>query len=439
MKIILLILAIFFCALSYSQENIIELPLTIKMGIGPFPSTLGGISPYSDDENNPWRTTYLKVTGIPANWINIKVGDIETNIFQTTYQNYLMGNLSNEFYESIQKSWNWKPDTMILSKKPIKCKIAFAYGKDQSGKTQMVVDTNNNFDFSDDEVFTPIEIDPSKNERIDNDSIFIRKAIVVSCEYLSNGKIVMGKVPLFVLHLHMNEQEQFLCSFPQYATAQIDGEEIAVCNGFSNLTYDIPEVVLVNDSIKNGKKAKPDDLISKNEYLKIKNKIYKFKSVDPNRNVLLMEKINVPLNQLYSAQVGFKAIPFEGLNFKSKSPLTLENYKGKYLLIDFWAVWCGPCIEGISRLKAMYDKLDKSKIEFLGVVGESPSETLENMIDKYSITWPQILSDETNGIIKKYEIRGYPTLILINPDGIIVAKNLRRKDLEDKINELMGK
>ncbi|MBN1820940.1 MAG: TlpA family protein disulfide reductase, partial [Prolixibacteraceae bacterium] len=104
---------------------------------------------------------------------------------------------------------------------------------------------------------------------------------------------------------------------------------------------------------------------------------------------------------------------------------------------DFWAVWCGPCIGELPQLKTMYDSLDKSKIEFLGVVGESPSDDLNNLIDNYSITWPQILSDDKNDIIKKYGIQGYPTSLLINPEGIIIAKNLRGKQLENKIKELI--
>ena len=82
-------------------------------------------------------------------------GDIETNTYQTEYQNYLVGNISRKRYESLQKILNWIPDTLNLSKEHLKCKIAFAYGKDASGKTKMVVDANNNLDLSDDVIFTP--------------------------------------------------------------------------------------------------------------------------------------------------------------------------------------------------------------------------------------------------------------------------------------------
>jgi peroxiredoxin len=86
----------------------------------------------------------------------------------------------------------------------------------------------------------------------------------------------------------------------------------------------------------------------------------------------------------------------------------------------------------------MYENLDKSKIDIIGIVAESPSDALEKMIDQYGITWTQILSDETNAIKQKYGIHSYPTTFLIDPEGIIIAKNLRGEALENKINELLA-
>jgi hypothetical protein len=168
--------------LSCSNQTTIELPLSHQNGYGYFNSALGGISPYYEDENNPWEKTYLSVTGVPKNWTEIKYGDIETDIYQSVYQNYLLGNISNERYEELQKSWDWKPDTLKLSKEPLKCKIAFAYGKDSVGVVNMIVDANNNLDFSDDESFIPFNYSP--REKINKDSVALSKAINISFERL---------------------------------------------------------------------------------------------------------------------------------------------------------------------------------------------------------------------------------------------------------------
>ena len=435
-KAILLIVSVFLSALSYAQIRTIELPLTVKDGKGPFKSSLGAISPYSEDKDNPWEKTWLKTTGIPSDWTDVKKGDIETNMYQTVYQHFLLGNITRERYEYLQKSWNWIPDTRNLSKEPLKCKIAFAYGKDPSGETKLVVDANNNRDFSDDVPFVPVEID--LNKKSDLDSISNKNAIVVSFERLSGNKIILQKAPLFIMHT--NNYNTYMCNFPQYASVQLDGEEIAVCSDdYATPSYKSTSIVLINDSIRSGKKANYDSIIVLDEFIKIKGNFYRNKGVNLNKNVLVLEKTNLPQNQLVSTQVGFKTLNFAGKNFKTKANISLDDYKGKYLLIDFWAVWCGPCIQEMPNMKALYDKSDKSKIEILGIVGGSSSDGLIKSIDKNSITWPQILSDETNKITNKYGINSYPTTLLINPEGIIVAKNLRGKELEDKIKELIAR
>jgi len=316
----------------------------------------------------------------------------------------------------------------------MKCKIAFAYGKDPSGQTRIVVDANNNCDFSDDVILMPVKMDYAMLNNLD--SISSKNAIIVQFERLSGNKIIEEKVPLFII----DEDNMYSCTFPQYATATLDGEQIAICSDdFITPSYGSTKIVLLDNRIRSGKKANYESIISPDEYIKIKGNIYKNKGVNLNKNVLVLEKTTLPQNQLVSTQIGFKTLNFEGQNFKTKSNISLDDYKGKYLLIDFWAVWCGPCIEEMPNLKALYDKRDQSKIEILGIVGGSESDALEKAIAKHSITWPQILSDDKNEITNKYGIKSYPTTLLINPEGIIVAKNLRGKDLENKIKELTGK
>ncbi|MDR0836266.1 MAG: TlpA family protein disulfide reductase [Tannerella sp.] len=434
---LLLSACIFGCALSYAQQNTIELPVTLKDGYGPFKTVLGGFSPDSEDENDPWRKTRLNVTGIPEDWTEVKKGGIETNIYQTVYQNYLLGNISQEWYEELQKSWNWIPDTLNLSKQAVKCKIAFAFGKDVKGETKMVVDANNNLDFSDDVIFTPLEPDLN-DDTVNRDSLTMKHAITVTYERLSENKIIQESSPLFIVYA--KSYNIWMCNFPKYATAMLEENEIAVCSSnFTNLSYNKANIVLMNDSLKNGGKVERENMLSVDDYLIVKEKIYKYKGINLNKNVLTLETTTVPQDQLYSTQIGFKTLPFKGRNFITKDSISLDGYKGKYLLIDFWAVWCGPCIQELPNLKTLYDKLDKTKIELVSIVGDSPSDGLTKMIEKHDITWPQILSDDTNKITQTYGVHSYPSTLLVNPEGIIVAKDLRGKGLEDKINELTVK
>ena len=432
----LITLCIIFLLLSCSQEKIIELPLTVQSGYGPFSSGVGGISPFDEDENNPWEKTYLKILEGPTGLTDIKYGEIETNIRQSVYQDYLLENISKERYEDLQKSWNWVPDTLKLSKAPIKTKVAFAYGKDSEGVTRMVVDANNNLDLSDDKVFIPFDM--LSNTSSNKDSITQVHSVHVSIETFTHDKITPVTIPLFIVfHSQIN---MFMCNFPQYAITQYKGENIAVCSShFTNLSYYNADITLVNADMKEDGKAKEENIILKNEYIEIKGEVYKNLGVNTNKNVLVLEKTDLPKTQLVSTQVGYKSYPFRGEEYNTKSPISLESLKGKYVLLDFWAVWCGPCIQEFPNLKDLYAKIDTSKFEIVGIVGDSPVDALIETINQHQITWPQIISDDSNRIKEEYGVSGYPTSLLLDPEGVIIAKNLRGTGLTDRVLKLIEK
>ena len=386
------------------------------------------VRPYPDDENNEWKKTYLKVTGLPDNWPDLKVGDIPINQYQFVYQNYNLGNISKERYKSLQKRYDWKPDTLELSKEPLKCKIAFAYSKDSTGVIKMVVDTNNNLDLSDDKIFTPFNIVPAKSINID--SIAQNNSIKVSFERFVDNKIVSASAQLFIAQIGNTLNS----NFPQFATTSFKGTKIAIrSDDFTSLSYKNPDIVILNDSLKDGDKFSEVNLTSKNEYIEIERDIYMNIGVNQNHNTLVLEKINAPKNQLYSTQIGYKSIPFTGNDFTTDSRISLNDLKGKYVFLDFWATWCGPCLQEMPNLKELYKKTDRDKFEIVGIVGDSSNDQIKKIIEKDSIIWPQVLTTDSNKIKEDYGIQGYPTTILIDPEGIVIAKSLRGKELVEKI------
>jgi len=419
--------------LGCASNKFIELPITKKEGYGPFNFTFIGISIHPvNNENNPWQKTYLPLSALPHNLTDIKLGDINTDRYQSVYQNYHQGNISKEMYGHLQNSWDWEPDSLTLSRKPIKCKIAFAIGKDADGKIKMVVDANNNLDLSDDMIFTPMDID-SAWAYVNRDSLALANAITVTYERLSRDRVVKDNAPLFIVY--DSAYDMYMCNFPQYLSTQLHGVEVAVSsNGFTDISYYEPSITVINDSLQ--LKGLPLHIISKNGYMELNGTIYKSLDINRNKNILVFEKINLQKNQLYSTQEGYKAIPFYGEDFITKASISLDDFKGKYILLDFWATWCGPCIQEFPHLKAMYENLDKSRFDIIGIVGDSSSKDLNRMMEEHGIAWPQILSDNTNKITEKYFINAYPTTLLLNPEGVIIAKNLRGKKLEDKIFSL---
>jgi len=220
--------------LSSAQNNIIELPITTQNGYGPFELGYSSLSTYSEDKNDTLYKTYVELKGIPKDWSNVKKGSIETNGIQYIYQNYLLGRISKDYYESSKRKLNWLPETFYLSKKELKSSIAFAYTKDISGKIKMMIDANNNHDFSDDKIFTPTE----KKDFTDlstNESLLVEKSIIVKYEREINNKIVEETVPLSIIHLISDDI--LLYNFPQYLTFSLDREKIAICsNGFMDIS-----------------------------------------------------------------------------------------------------------------------------------------------------------------------------------------------------------
>lgn len=100
------------------------------------------------------------------------------------------------------------------------------------------------------------------------------------------------------------------------------------------------------------------------------------------------------------------------------SSLSLKDLRGKYVLLDFWGSWCGWCIKGIPDMKKAYEK-HKDKAEFLSIDCNDSQEKWLNALEKYQMPWKQVKNETADGVPSKYAVQGYPTKILLNPDGTI--------------------
>ena len=87
----------------------------------------------------------------------------------------------------------------------------------------------------------------------------------------------------------------------------------------------------------------------------------------------------------------------------------------------------------IPKMKELYEELDLKKIAFLGIV-QDKEESLTTFLERESIPWPQLYSDDQQNFVDLYEITAYPTTFLINPEGIIVEKDLTASELREKLN-----
>jgi peroxiredoxin len=140
----------------------------------------------------------------------------------------------------------------------------------------------------------------------------------------------------------------------------------------------------------------------------------------------------------------FPGMPFEvkGTTLDGK-PFDMNDYKGKYVVVDFTFYGCGPCREEVPRLLENYNKYKSKGLEVISI-GEDTEENLRKMIDEDKITWTMVVDkppeDSRRGTIcKHYGIGGFPTIFLVGPDGKIISDELRGIELHTKLTELFNK
>ncbi|AGY54714.1 Thioredoxin-like protein yneN [Bacteroidales bacterium CF] len=140
------------------------------------------------------------------------------------------------------------------------------------------------------------------------------------------------------------------------------------------------------------------------------------------------EKKDSTLNSL----IGKPAPDFSLRSYQGET-ISLSSLKGKYILVDFWGSWCGWCIEAIPEIQKYYEKY-KEKMNFLTVACSDKESSWKSAIEKHKMQGFVNLIDENGKVASLYSLHAYPTMLIINPKGIIEA--VGNGEITERIDKL---
>lgn len=141
----------------------------------------------------------------------------------------------------------------------------------------------------------------------------------------------------------------------------------------------------------------------------------------------------------YDEKLKVGVMPY-AINAKDLSgkALNLNQYKGKVVLLDFWATWCEPCMMEMPALQAAYKKYKAQGFDVIGISSDESKGDLQGVIKARSIGWRQVFDGAEGPINAKYKVVAIPTSFLIGRDGKIAAINLRGPELEPAIKKALA-
>lgn len=149
------------------------------------------------------------------------------------------------------------------------------------------------------------------------------------------------------------------------------------------------------------------------------------------RNCYGLSQMQHKIDLVKGCEIGQPSPDFELKNLKGES-IKLSSLRGKYTLIDFWASWCGPCRQEIPNLKKVYAAYKDKGLQLIGVSLDNSDTAWRKAVEEEQLDYLQ-LNDPKNITGKLYNFSGIPFIILISPEGIILEKELRGAEVQEKV------
>ena len=419
--------------LSAEPPGEIRLQLHPQFGFGEFLASSGVLSAL--EESNPWLKSYPEIVSLPEQLRDrdVRVLYIVHDNAQHAWQSYKTGSLDSTFVQDALNAWGVHPDR--LTDQPLQLITVLLTWEDEAGESYVMYSDTEPYNFEDAEVFQVPSYSLANNEGQP-------LPLPVTFELYREGRVhTMNNV------IRVNSPSDFnlpgfegpvlLDGYYQHYTGtfELGGEswELALHNHFMKAFYgekhDVVQVRNPNESWS--EPANPGQFVHLGE------RAYQFIEASFDGSEVLLRYVP-DFDELRGTQPGMRALDFKQESITGEL-ISIDDQLGKWVFLDFWGTWCGPCIAEMPYLKEAWRLFGGDEFQFIGIANDS-RETLNRFTEEWEITWPQLISNrsESNEMNELYGIRSWPTTFLLGPDGVIIDQSLRGFQLEEKLAAELG-
>ncbi len=446
-------LALFITIPLTTRPQVAEITLQLTKIQGTGPQGMQYLGGFGEKSGFPEeiQKALPEVSGLPENLSDVKEYHYIFNGLQFYYQSYKAGKISRAAFLQLAETKHWElADTAGLSPIPLKSGIVVIAGRNEYGEAVYLADVNQNADFSDDVVKPLLNAFEARHT-----------SIPVSVEYQASDTIIQEELLMSIGLQSAGDNFMLTTSFPEfrYSKFTFNDQTYVLCTG--SYAFSKPTIAVFPDRPYFEALGR-DKMVEIGEFVDLDGYLFTFSGYRDNgreitlsgefaANIILgdaqrqSDRPSVPLlptvrssESIVSTQVGFKAPEISGLDIISNSLLTLSGLKGKWVYVDFWSTNCGPCIAEFPHLKEIYNRLDTSKVAFIGVAEEYKEGGVKRLLAQHESPWPTILTAQPETVTAGYDIYSYPTTFLIDPNGVIQYKGIRANELEGRLQALLN-
>ncbi len=385
-----------------------------------------GITPIASfkdmSDQSPWKKTEYEITGIPEDWTEWYRKSVSFQWRQWIYQNYKSRGISEEKVSSLMKRWELDTIAGQFCSLPITCETTFIFRKLEDGNVEYIVDTDGDHNFSDEKLY--ISFPNLKYNQMDSS---LPHTPWVHYEMYLNREIVRDSVPFIVEKGHFDNMDDYITyAMPVYAES-ISGADSLIVNAMS------PDFLYSKISLRKDLDPASERFLGQKteegSRIKLKNGWYTFVGFDRASKEIILTKVDVTTDTIYPS-VGFYAPDFNLKELGTEQELRLADYKGKYVLLDFWGTWCKGCVQALPGMVKMKENLKNFNFEIVSVACFSNMENYKELKAKYGMNWLHTWQMTKDGVIADYAVENYPSMFLIDPKGKIVGYNLSMEEVK---------